>query len=260
MSIPATVIKPFLVQFQGDPMMSDYLIDLWEEGNEQGATGPGKQGDSSGKSVVDVSVKDSVDLGIHWMDVSKPADPRLRTYITHLKQCLDTYFELYPWHGVSGMYDMLEGFNIQKYPVNGGFKKYHTETGPNAPNCWRTLVFMTYLNDCDPEKGGQTSFFYQGVMTPAQKSTTLIWPAGLEWFHAGIPHETQEKIIATGWWHMVTPELHQEFIQNNYGEQIKMYEESQKQWTVSTPSIKTDPKIKSYKPEEGVILKKSHNN
>lgn len=255
-----TIIKPFLLSFQTSNSTCDALIDLYEDGKKQGLVGDGTNGGYGGQPHVDKSVKDSQDLGISWIDTSFGKDPRLQLYMKELQDAFQTYVETYPFLPGAGMWDMLEGFNIQKYPKGGGFKQYHTEQSSTVPQTWRQLVFMTYLNDCDPAQGGGTNFFYQGVLHPAIKGATLIWPAGFQWMHAGIPTQEKEKMIATGWWHCMLAEQREEFIQANYQDQLDQMEQASKQWTVSQADIKTDPKIKSYKPGEGVILKKSHNN
>ena len=92
----------------------------------------------------------------------------------------------------------IENFNIQWYPKNGGFKRWHYERGEQA-NMYRVLVFMTYLNTV--ENGG-TNFKYQNLTTPAVKGLTIIWPP--DWTHT---HKGQivnkEKIIATGWYRLI---------------------------------------------------------
>jgi hypothetical protein len=56
---------------------------------------------------------------------------------------------------------------------------------------------MTYLNDLTD--GGETEFHYQQVKVKPEKGLTLIWPADWTHTHRGIPSETQEKYIVTGW-------------------------------------------------------------
>ena len=96
----------------------------------------------------------------------------------------------------NAFFNICERYNLQKYPVGGGFKIWHYENDFKSINYDRCLVFMTYLNDV--EDGG-TSFKYQNVDMPAQKGLTVMWPAYWTHVHKGIISNTKEKYIATGW-------------------------------------------------------------
>jgi hypothetical protein len=65
----------------------------------------------------------------------------------------------------------------------------------------RHLVFMTYLNTVDDE--GETEFWYQRKYIQPRKGRTLIWPAEWTHTHRGIPSQTQDKYIITGWYSYV---------------------------------------------------------
>ena len=99
--------------------------------------------------------------------------------------------------GENTEFALRENYNLQKYPIGGGFKIWHFENDFKSPlNKHRALVFMTYLNDV--EDGG-TEFFHQHLSTPAKKGLTLIWPAYWTHTHRGIVSKLKEKYIVTGW-------------------------------------------------------------
>lgn len=259
MSIPATVIKPFLVRFDMPLEVCEGMIEFYNDAETNNLIHAGTQGGGFGKEPgVDPSIKESMDYGVSYPEILYTKDARLQRYLKELRTCLETYFEVYPWAGQTGWWDMVEGFNIQKYPKGGGFKQLHTEWGPTFPQCWRQLVFMTYLNDCDPQHGGGTNFFHQNVFMEARAGVTLIWPSSFEWMHVGIPTEEKEKMIATGWYHILTQDQHKEFIEGTWGREMQQYENERKGWAVSQGSIKTDPSIKSFKPGEAMVLKSSN--
>ena len=127
-------------------------------------------------------------------------------YYENLYVCIQKYLETYIWSNKDQYYfDIIETPNIQYYPPGGGFKIWHYENSwqrsdknpDDITMAKRHLVFMTYLNDVTDE--GQTEFFYQRRFVQPRKGLTLIWPAGWTHTHRGIPSETQEKYIITGW-------------------------------------------------------------
>jgi hypothetical protein len=138
----------------------------------------------------DQSVKEGFDLEISNNFICYP----FNLYKENLQKCLDLYIKKYNFLNNIDRFDINSPYNIQHYPIGGGFKVWHQENSVYAPN--RVLVFMTYLNDV---KDGGTEFYYQKIKTEAKKGLTLIWPAGLTHFHRGIISNTQEKKIVTGW-------------------------------------------------------------
>ena len=56
---------------------------------------------------------------------------------------------------------------------------------------------MTYLNNVSDE--GETEFLYQQVKHKPEIGKTLIWPSDFTHYHRGIPSQSQEKYIITGW-------------------------------------------------------------
>ena len=116
---------------------------------QQGVTG------YKDKVVFDKKIKNSLEITISTDNENYP----LNKYKNELQKCLEKYQEKFP--EVANQLERFNiapsGYNIQQYPVGGGFGKWHCErTGLIESN--RILVFMTYLNDV-PDGG--TFFKYQ---------------------------------------------------------------------------------------------------
>lgn len=139
--------------------------------------------------VVDKKKKNSLDV-----------NARENSLVTHryanaLQQCLDEYKKQFYYADDVSPY-CYESIQLQKYPLGGGFHKWHSErNGPLKSN--RHLVFMTYLNTI--KDGGETEFFYQKLKVKPRRGLTLIWPADWTHTHRGLPSMTEEKCIVTGW-------------------------------------------------------------
>lgn len=180
----------FIMGWYGDESISDLVIDVYNKSENKTIAAIG----SGGERIVNTDIKDSIDvaLGPDFLNES--------SYGEHLRECVRLYFEKYLYSRVNGVFPR-EGVNIQKYPVGGGFKVWHHERiEPVFPEAVRHFVFMTYLNDV-PDGG--TEFYHQGLKIRAEKGLTLIWPADWTYTHRGEISLTKEKIIATGWLHML---------------------------------------------------------
>lgn len=148
--------------------------------------------------IVDTSVKDSLEISV------SPNDPRpeWQAYIRVLNECIKAYLQQYPFAAAYGKFGLVSRTNIQRYPPGGGYKTFHTErTGAGEPEGSRHLVFMTYLNTLTD--AGGTEFFHQQLVTQPVKGLTLVWPAGWEFTHRGVPSPTEEKTITTGWFNYI---------------------------------------------------------
>ena len=154
---------------------------------------PGKVGKQDTFSEEDKNIKDSFDLSVG----SQNYDVIIGEYRLCLKNVLDNYLEKFIFSNNVYFFEVRESFNIQHYPIGGGFKEWHCENTGDGTALKRHLVFMTYLNNV--EDGG-TEFYYQGIKTKAEKGLTLIWPATWTHTHKGVVSNTKEKIIATGWY------------------------------------------------------------
>ena len=151
--------------------------------------GTAKAGDTVHGTSKDI--KDSLDLSINpnlnikpWAEFKKNLQGVLELYIKKYPQCNEDNLP----------FSLRVPYNIQYYPVSGGFKKWHCEDSGNSRRC---LAWMTYLNDV--EDGG-TEFLHQKLTTPAKKGLTLIWPAPWTHTHRGQISHTKEKYIVTGWY------------------------------------------------------------
>jgi len=138
-------------------------------------------------------MKESKELAVNFTNEDEP----FHTYKNHLDNVLLNYIKKYPYMNDNTEFALRENYNLQKYPVGGGFKIWHFENDFKSPlNKHRALVFMTYLNDV--EDGG-TEFLYQNIKTPAKKGLTLVWPSYWTHTHRGIVSKLKEKYIVTGW-------------------------------------------------------------
>jgi hypothetical protein len=150
-----------------------------------------------GNFVVIPEIKDSLEVALGW-------GPHTQLYFAHLQKCVDAYVEKYKYSNENAAWQVFEYVNIQKYPIKGGYHKWHCERNGYTPMTnARHLAFMTYLNDVTDE--GETEFFYQKLKVTPEKGLTLIWPADWTFTHRGIPSPTQEKMIVTGWFNYKTP-------------------------------------------------------
>jgi hypothetical protein len=124
-----------------------------------------------------------------------------KAYETELDTCISHYKVKYPdcipkeGHAEWGL---IEPYNVQCYDPGSYYSELHCENFGSSDNtAWRTLVFMTYLNDV--EEGGETYFSAQDIKVKPEKGLTLIWPAYWTHMHKGMPALTEQKMITTGW-------------------------------------------------------------
>ena len=150
----------------------------------------GTKGNAS-TNIVKKSVKDSLDLSLSPNENSS----EVQSYKSYLLACLNNYNEYYEYANSNYSHNLNVNFNLQRYKIGGGFKKWHFERS-HPTSISRVLVFMTYLNNV--EDGG-TEFYYQKLKTKAKKGLTLIWPTDFTHTHRGIVSKTKEKYIVTGW-------------------------------------------------------------
>jgi len=153
--------------------------------------------DSKGKHEVIKELKESKEVPIDYLNLDEP----FLTYKKHLYNVLQNYIKKYSHIETNTPFALRERYNLQKYPIGGGFKIWHFENNFGSNLNWhRVLVFMTFLNDV--EDGG-TMFKYQNLTIPAKKGLTLIWPAFFTHTHKGQISKTKEKYIATGWFNHI---------------------------------------------------------
>jgi|TARA_B100000519_G_C14012393_1_gene329372 hypothetical protein len=183
-----------MTNFIGEYQIHDSICDKLIEHYHNSDKVEGKVGNYQ----VNTDIKHSVDVGVDFK-----SSILIKEYIKELKIILNKYCNRYIWADrETPEFDIVESFNIQHYPPGGGFKSWHYEQSflPDAVkrnHHKRHLVFMTYLNDVTDE--GETEFFYQRRYVQPRKGLTVIWPAGWQHTHRGIPSPSQEKYIITGW-------------------------------------------------------------
>ena len=172
-----------------DTSICDDLINFFESSSD---SAPGTIFRSSGeRGVVNKNLKDSIDLGLY---LDQPIAMRYREL---LQEVLEEYKRKYAFSDRVDPY-YIEAINLQKYPLGGGYKEWHTERVSGRADAKRHLVFMTYLNDVLDD--GETEFYYQKVKIKPKKGLTVIWPPDWTHTHRGIPTPNEIKYIATGWW------------------------------------------------------------
>ena len=140
----------------------------------------------------DKEVKDSTDVNIQISSNNK----FIQGYPNYLVQGLREDHKRYKHFNPE--LTIKEGFNIQHYTPNGGYKQWHNERSEHQAH-QRALVFMTYLNDV-PDGGGTEFAYYPEVKLEAKKGLSILWPTDFTHTHRGIVSQ-HEKWIITGWFH-----------------------------------------------------------
>lgn len=89
---------------------------------------------------------------------------------------------------------------MQKTKPEGGYHLWHYENSAGT-HARRELTWMIYLNDIEPEYGGETEFMYQRRRIHPTKGTVVIFPAGMTHVHRGnLVLDGSPKYILTGWY------------------------------------------------------------
>ena len=153
-----------------------------------------KEHHNDGTKHRDNDIKVSIDCAVHTSSNNKT----IRKYFDNILGFVDHYSDRYK---ILSPLKLSYAQNIQYYPPGGGFKAWHYERnkvevgGQFVAN--RQLAYMTYLNNVSDE--GETEFLYQQVKYKPEIGKTLIWPSDFTHYHRGIPSQSQEKYIITGW-------------------------------------------------------------
>jgi len=148
--------------------------------------------------IVNTKMKDSYDLHRNLSDVSTTSAIIGNT----LHSCLEDYKKKHPQVTLIQEWEIIDGYNLQKYNPGQGYHISHCENG-GGPGLQRVLAWMIYLNTVN-DKGG-TSFDNYNIQTKAVEGSLLIWPAYWTHFHHGIVSPTETKYIATGWCSYLIP-------------------------------------------------------
>ena len=189
-----TDFKDFIGTYKASDELCDKIIHYYNTNKHLAAPGSLYSVDGKNQSI-DKTQKESTDLSISATHIYYPMDE----YDKHLQESLNEYMKTYEDVNFHNRFSIVEHYNIQHYPIGGGFKRWHFEASSNATKS-RLLVFMTYLNDVDD---GGTMFKYQNITIPAKKGLTLIWPSAFTHTHKGQISQTKEKYIVTGWWSLL---------------------------------------------------------
>ena len=114
-----------------------------------------------------------------------------------LQEVVQQYRESYPI--LNDMQLVSYDNKMQTTKIGGGYHLWHCEQSmPEMAT--RVLTWSIYLNDV--EEGGETEFLYQHKRIKATKGTVVIFPASFTHTHRGNPPLSNEKYIATGWFHL----------------------------------------------------------
>ena len=166
----------------------DSIIKVFNEQKNQARKGTVF---SNGEKIVKPDFKESTDLAVMVDDDNHP----FKDYKDCLQKCMVDYAKKYDDLNNIELIKLVDGYNIQYYKPNEGFKAWHFERMSKQTQ-HRVLVFQTFLNDVDD---GGTEFKYQKLTVPAKKGLTLIWPGEWTHTHRGQISKTKEKYITTGW-------------------------------------------------------------
>ena len=179
----------------------DGLTNYFEDEKLKGNSFEGQVFDAvTNKTATKKEHKDCEEVSVNPENFS---DPRIHKYVDSVTSLISKYEEKYPHLTNTDTYGLKYTFNIQRYPIDGGYKSWHWERGSRGRQSSRLLVFMTYLNDVP---FGGTEFYYQQLQVQAQKGLTLIWPAEFTHVHRGVVSNDTVKTIATGWFNYLEAE------------------------------------------------------
>ena len=174
------------------------VIGKFETDNrkQQGKLGSGKN------SVVNVDIKDSIDLMISGLDEWKEEDEVLFNSVNKYSQKYRNK-NLLEDIKIPILLDTMSdtGYQIQKTSPNCGYT-WHDDFDPSYDNTSiagiRVLSFIWYLNDIS--EGGYTEFI-DGTKIQPERGKFLIFPSTWNFIHRGFPPKKESKYIITGWLH-----------------------------------------------------------
>jgi len=179
----------FIREFKTPINLCDDIIKYFKDNKKRHVPGRVLDGNKN-DSEIDKRAKVSTDMFIPLISNEKI----FKKYNKFLIKCVEKYIRYYPDINFLDKFGLIEGYNIQYYKKNEGFKLWHSERGSQTSK--RMLVFMTYLNDV-PDGG--TLFKYQKITTKAKKGVTLLWPSDFTHTHKSQISKKYSKYIVTGW-------------------------------------------------------------
>lgn len=183
----------FIHGYYIDEKVCDDVIEYFNEPDPEKQIGVYGNADKP-----DLDKKDSTDLHVHPTN----GDPRIRAYLDQLGKAVRCYTGDFPALNNQSPWHIDTLFNLQHYKPGGGYKVWHHERDAYAVQN-RMLVFMTFLNTVTDQGG--TEFKYQKRIVSAEKGLTVFWPTDYTHIHRGVVSPTQDKYIATGWYHFRGP-------------------------------------------------------
>ena len=174
------------------------VIGKFETDNrkQQGKLGSGKN------SIVNVDIKDSIDLMISGLDDWREEDEVLFNSVNKYSQKYRNK-NLLEDIKIPILLDTMSdtGYQIQKTSPNCGYT-WHDDFDPSYDNTSiagiRVLSFIWYLNDIS--EGGYTEFI-DGTKIQPERGKFLIFPSTWNFIHRGFPPKKESKYIITGWLH-----------------------------------------------------------
>jgi len=179
----------FIREFKTPIDLCDDIIKYFKKNKKLHV--PGKIFNSDiGYSEVNCKAKVSTDMGVTVKSGIKIFD----NYNSFLIKCVHKYVKEFSEMDNLDSFGLTEGYNVQYYKKNEGFKLWHSERGSSTSK--RMLVFMTYLNDV-PDGG--TQFKYYNLTVKAKKGKTLLWPSDFTHTHRSQISKKHSKYIVTGW-------------------------------------------------------------
>lgn len=123
----------------------------------------------------------------------------LRHFYHATQMCFDAYSNKFSVLKNSPI--MGTSAKMQKTPPGGGYHVWHGEQAPGQEAA-RVLTYMLYLNDLQPEEGGETEFLYQRLRLRPEANTMIVWPAAYTHAHRGNPVlGNRDKYVITGWFY-----------------------------------------------------------
>jgi len=88
---------------------------------------------------------------------------------------------------------------MQKTELSGGYHNWHCENTSMVTSS-RVLTWLFYFNDVT--EGGETELLHYSIRVKPKAGRLIIFPAYFTHTHRGNPPISNNKYIATGWYHL----------------------------------------------------------
>lgn len=174
-----------------------HLISEFERLVESGAGSNRQRSESVSRHRKD-DMQLEMNLGVHTIS-GFGENSAQNLFFDGLQKCYDSYTEKFSVIKESNI--RATAMKMQRTDPGGGYHVWHAEQG-NKEHAERVIVYMLYLNDINPEDGGETEFLYQRLRLRPEENTMIIWPAAYTHTHRGnTVLGQQSKYIITGWFY-----------------------------------------------------------